>query len=441
MFQHDRAAFDRAISVGALSNGAIAQSPPGPSAETSGGGDEAIARFLRAARSHLHLQVAYVSEIIGDESVFRHVDAPGLEHLVKPGDRKSLDDVYCRHILEGRLPELIPDTSAQPLAVSMPITAAVPIGAHVSVPIRLPDGALYGMFCCLGPAADPSLNPRDLGMMRTLADLAAAEIARERQEEESREARRAPIEAMLRSGAFETALQPIWRLGRARPIGFESLTRFNAEPRRAPDIWFEDAADVGLGTELELAAIARALQTLQQLPADIYLTVNASPATACDPRLHDMLAQADLGRVVLEITEQQRFDDFATLEAALVGLRGSGMRLAVDDAGSGYAGLQQILRLKPDIIKLDRFFVHQIDRDPSRRALAAALAEFASQVQCQIVAEGVEEDSELQVLRQLGFQTIQGYLLGRPGSLAAAQALSSESGTAAERVAEAANSV
>jgi EAL domain-containing protein (putative c-di-GMP-specific phosphodiesterase class I) len=417
MFQHDRATFETAVAEA-----------PAPADAGAGG---AIDRFLRAARAHLHLEVAYVSEIVGNESVFRHVDAPGLEHLVKPGDRKSLDDVYCRHILEGRLPELIPDTAAEPLALSMPITAAVPIGAHVSVPVRLPDGSLYGMFCCLGPMADPSLNPRDLGMMRTLADLAAAEIAREQQDAISLAARRAPIEAMLASGAFETVLQPIWRLGRDRPIGFESLTRFHAEPRRGPDIWFEDAAAVGFGTELELAAIAQALAVLGQLPDDIYLTVNASPSTACDPRLLALLATTDLSRLVLEITEQQRFEDMALLEAALSPFRASGMRLAVDDAGSGYAGLQQILGLRPDIIKLDRFFVREIDRDPVRRALAAALAEFSAQVGCQIVAEGVEEDAELQVLRTLGFQTIQGYLLGRPGTLAAAQALASGAAVAA----------
>ncbi len=405
MFQHDRSEFDAAV------------------ASAAAGPGHAIDRFLRAARAHLHLQVAYVSEIIGTESVFRHVDAPGLEHLVKPGDRKSLDDVYCRHILEGRLPELIPDTAAEPLAVSMPITQAVPIGAHVSVPVRLPDGRLYGMFCCLGPAADPTLNPRDLGMMRTLASLAGAEIAREQEDAQALAARRAPVAAMLHAGAFETVLQPIWRLGSARPIGFESLTRFHGEPRQGPDQWFADAAAVGLGTELELAAIARALDALEALPAGIYLSVNASPSTACDPRLHALLAKGDLGRLVLEITEQQRFEAFGRLEAALAGLRAQGMRLAVDDAGSGYAGLQQILRLKPDIIKLDRFFVREIDRDPVRRALAAALAEFAARIHCQIVAEGVEEEAELEALRELGFETIQGYLLGRPGPVSAARAL------------------
>src|SRR5689334_20923016 len=96
----------------------------GPAAATDGGG-QVVQCALEAVRTHLGLQVAYVSEFVGNETVFRHVDAPGLEHLIKPGDSRSLDDVYCRHILAGRLPELIADTSAVPLAMAMPITREV----------------------------------------------------------------------------------------------------------------------------------------------------------------------------------------------------------------------------------------------------------------------------------------------------------------------------
>lgn len=135
-----------------------------------------IDRVLQSVRQHLGMEVAYVSEFVGNDSVYRAVDAPGLEALIKPGDRRSLDDVYCRHILAGRLPELIPDTSAIPLAAAMPITQAVPIGAHVSVPLKLSDGSVYGMFCCLSPSTNRTLNDRDLQVMRAFADIAAQQI-------------------------------------------------------------------------------------------------------------------------------------------------------------------------------------------------------------------------------------------------------------------------
>ena len=140
-------------------------------------GQLSLQRALSAVRQHLNMDVAYLSQIDGNDSIFEMVDAPGLEELVKPGDRRSLDDVYCRHIVEGRLPELIPDTSEIPFAMDLPITEAVPIGSHMSIPLRLPDGELYGMFCCLSAKPNPSLNERDLGTMRMFADLAAERVS------------------------------------------------------------------------------------------------------------------------------------------------------------------------------------------------------------------------------------------------------------------------
>jgi len=264
-----------------------------------GAGEESVVRrALQAVRSHLGLQVAYVSEFVGNETIFREVDAPGLEHLIQAGDSRSLDDVYCRHILEGRLPQLIPNTADFPLAMAMPITAAVPIGAHVSVPLRMADGALYGMFCCLGPVADPSLNARDLGMMRAFAELAAFEIDRDREASRAHREKAARIGAILDAGEIDMAYQPIWSLESKRPIGFECLSRFAASPLRTPDRWFAEAAEVGRGVELELLAIRRALAPLDTLPDDLYLAVNAASATVLSPLLAQALAGLPLDRIV-----------------------------------------------------------------------------------------------------------------------------------------------
>ncbi|MBB6228420.1 GAF domain-containing protein [Polymorphobacter multimanifer] len=187
-----------------------------PEQRDVGPSEDIIDSFLRAARTHLGLQVAYVSEFCGNDALYRHVDAPGLEALIKPGDRRSLDDVYCRHILSGALPELIPDTAAEPLAVAMPITSAVPIGAHVSVPLRLEGGELFGMFCCLGPAADTSLTMRDLGIVRVFAQMAAAELQRRQATAVALAAKRAPVARMIDGGGPDMVYQPIYRIGAAR---------------------------------------------------------------------------------------------------------------------------------------------------------------------------------------------------------------------------------
>lgn len=392
-------------------------------AGASATGDQVVQRALEAVRTHLGLQVAYVSEFVGNETVFRHVDAPGLEHLIKPGDSRSLDDVYCRHILAGRLPELIADTADVPLAMAMPITHEVPIGTHVSVPLRMSDGEIYGMFCCLGPFADKSLNNRDLGMMRAFADITAFEIEKEREAQRGHREKQARIGAVVDADAIGIVYQPIWSLAENRPIGFESLSRFTAEPVRPPDQWFGEAAEVGRGVELELMAIRHALTHLPAFPEDVYVSVNAASETVLSPSFAEALAGHPLERIVLEITEHDCIDDFEALDAAVAPLRARGLRLAVDDAGAGHSGLQQILKMRPDLIKLDRSLIEGISEDPGRRALAAALTMFARETGSRLIAEGVETEDELAMLRALGMDKVQGYLLGRPVPLEAALAL------------------
>jgi hypothetical protein len=212
------------------------------------------------------MQVAYVSRFDDDHSIFREVDAPGLEHLVKAGDSRSLNDVYCRHILEGRLPQLIPDTAAEPLAMAMPITKAASIGSHVSVPILLPNGQPYGMFCCLGFAANASLNERDLQTMKAFAEIASFEINRELEAETLVRDKRTKIERVIAEDQLSMAFQPIWDMDAGRIVGFESLARFSGAPYRSPDLWFAEAAEVGMGVALEIEAIQRALAALAVLP-------------------------------------------------------------------------------------------------------------------------------------------------------------------------------
>lgn len=396
----------------------------------------AIKRALQVIRSHLGMEVAYVSEFVDGRSVFREVDAPGLEHMAKAGDSHSLDDIYCRHILEGRLPQLIPDTSANPITAAMPITKAAHIGSHISVPIRLEDGSTYGMFCCLGLEPNQSLNDRDLNMMKAFADLAAYEIGREVGAKREIDIKLARIKDVIALGQLTIVYQPIWNIASHKPVGMESLARFSAVPQRTPDLWFNEAAEAGLGTDLELAAIRMAFLAFSKtLPEQAYLAVNASPQTIISGDFYAALSGMPLDRIVLEITEHAHVENYENLLGVLAPLRKRGMRLAVDDAGAGYASLQHILQLRPDVIKLDMGLTRHIDLDPARRALASALIRFAQDTGSKIVAEGVETASELTTLQSLGAEMAQGYHLARPMPLDDALKLFASSDKAQARVA------
>lgn len=166
--------------------------------------------------------------------------------------------------------------------------------------------------------------------------------------------------------------------------------------------------------ELELAALERALVVLDQLPDDLYLSLNVSPEALGSPRLVDLLAGASAERLVLELTEHVAVADYEQLAGPLGRLRCAGVRLAVDDAGSGFASLQHILNLAPDMIKLDHALVSDVHTDPARASLVACLVLFAERIGATLVAEGIEAPEERAALLELGVRYGQGFHLGVP---------------------------
>ncbi len=119
---------------------------------------------------------------------------------------------------------------------------------------------------------------------------------------------------------------------------------------------------------------------------------------------------------MLELTEHDEIEDYRALAAALAPLRERGVRVAVDDTGAGFASMRHVLALMPDLIKLDISLVRGIDTDVSRQALAAALTAFADSTGAEVVAEGIERQAELDVVRSLNVTYGQGYLLGVPAA-------------------------
>ncbi len=207
--------------------------------------------------------------------------------------------------------------------------------------------------------------------------------------------------------------QPIVDLAGATVAGYEALARFPGTA--GPDVWFAAAADAGLAEELEALAIHKALEVVPDLPADTFLTVNVSPHLLGSAPVQDALAgRPDLHRVVIELTEHTPVHDLAALRRQCDELRERGALIALDDAGSGYSGLQQLAALRPQVVKLDRALVSDADADPVRVALAEMLGEFAGRIDAWMLAEGLETAAELAAFARLGVPLGQGWLLGRP---------------------------
>ena len=370
---------------------------------------------LETARRHLDMDVSFLCELVGDTVHFRRVADPDRIGLIDVSKTRPLSEVYCGHIMAGRLPQMIPDVNAIPHARDLPITRELGIGALISVPLYRKDDSLYGFFCCLSRSADTSLNERDLNVAKMFADVTRTSLNTQIEDREKRQMMTQMITDIMAGRHFDIYWQPIVDLATTRSVGVEALSRFAPLPYRPPNLWFADAAEVGLQLELEEATLAAALLDSSALPPDLYLSLNASPPMIASGRLPQLFRTANPKRIVLEITEHEAITDHDGVISALGDLRQMGVRLAVDDVGAGYAGLSTVLRLQPDILKLDRSLVSQIDKDTARQSLANAMVHFAGEVGAKVIAEGIERSQEHQMLHRLGVTMGQGYLFARPG--------------------------
>lgn len=370
---------------------------------------------LETVRDHLDMDLCFICEFMGDSVHFRRIADPGHTGLINPSQTQQLSELYCGHILAGRLPQMMPDVQAIPLARDLQITSELGIGAFISVPLHRKDGSIYGSFCCLSRRSNTSLNDRDLNFVKMFADVTSTSLNTQLENHEKQEKMTHMITDVMAGRDFEIYWQPIVDLATTRSIGVEALSRFAPLPYRPPNLWFADAAEVGLQLELEQATLAAALADSSALPPNLYLSLNASPPMIASGWLPKLFRTADPKRIVLEITEHEAIADHDGVISALSDLREMGVRLAVDDVGAGYAGLSTVLRLQPDILKLDRSLVSQIDEDPARQSLANAMVHFAGEVGAKVIAEGIERSQEHQMLHRLGVTMGQGYLFARPG--------------------------
>lgn len=378
---------------------------------------EDLQQILSVIRSHLDMDIAFISEFSRGERVFKYIDSKDEAPVIKVGDSDPLKETYCHRIVEGELPEHISDTSLNRITKELAVTDALSIGDYIGIPIRISDGSVYGTFCCFNHKADETIGERDLAMLRVFADFAGKQIDSNLKANHEQNEMIKRVISVLEPSKINIVYQPIYDILGEKITGLESNLRFFTTPYRTPDIWFNEAAQVGLGENLEMMAIDKAIKGLDQLPKDIYISLNTSPEHILSGAVTRVLEKVPSQRVVLEITEHARIADYTEFRAALDPLRRNGIRLAIDDAGAGYASFQHILELGADIIKLDISIIQNVHIDPARRALAAALIAFARATESEVIAEGVETVEEFNELQRLGVNKVQGFFISRPMSI------------------------
>ena len=218
----------------------------------------------------------------------------------------------------------------------------------------------------------------------------------------------------IRERAVYVDYHPIVEADTKRIFGYEALARGVSRPLRSPEVMFDVAAEADLVWELSRLCRARAIEGIgTRLKTDELLFINVDPLDFTDPAFNENEVE-NPERVVIEITERTAIKDYPKFRERLKAFRDKGFRFAVDDAGSGYAGLGSIANLEPDFIKLDISLISSIDTNFIKQNLVESMVRFANEHGAMVIAEGVERAEEFETVKGLGVHLVQGFFLHKP---------------------------
>ena len=293
-----------------------------------------------------------------------------------------------------------------PLALGLRV-AGIRATAYAAMRV---GGKLLGVLSVASMAKDGvAILESRLDRLAQVAGVAATMINNQSLEFGRQEVLRAAVRDCIDARRFHTVVQPIVSIPDGTVVAYEALTRF--DDGVAPDAHFREAHDVGLGRELEEAAAHLAVESCQELPADMAIALNFSPEVFTEVASTEFL-QRSLRPLIVEISEHAQIVDYADLLRAHA--RAPHLALAVDDAGAGFASLRHIVELQPKYVKLDIGLIRNLHLDPARAALVAGMCHFARTTGTVLIAEGVECSEEADALRALGVDLAQGYYFARP---------------------------
>lgn len=232
------------------------------------------------------------------------------------------------------------------------------------------------------------------------------------------------ITSLIKSEDLTTIFQPIFDVSNTSIIGYEALTRGpQGHPLQYPDALFNKAESIGLLSELELLCRKLAIKNFAAQQLTGYLFLNVSPQTlelASHPHGETLNLVNHYGltpdKIVIEITETFVSKNPDSLAISLQHYRNYGFKIAIDDVGAGHSGLKQWAELRPDLVKIDKYFINDCHENIIKRELLRTLFELGRSTGVDIIAEGIEKHEEYIVLNNLGMKYAQGYLLAKPSS-------------------------
>jgi EAL domain-containing protein (putative c-di-GMP-specific phosphodiesterase class I) len=372
----------------------------------------ALERIVVMAHRHLDVDAVYIVQMTGRGPVYRAAAGDTASFGIAVDMDHPPEATYCERLAAGEIPALILDADADGRVPDLPQAPGGRTGSFIGAPLRHADGLLYGALCGLSLTPASHLDARDVRLLSMMADSLVGDLDKGRASEQLRSG----VERLVEAEDVAIAFQPIVDLQDNRCLGVEALARF-PDPFSRPDRTIATAERFGLSLELERLAVRKAWEVIPLLGEQQFVAVNVAPHGLVElARRANQKDDLPLSPVVVEVTEHAAVESYTSLHRQLDPLRKAGLRLAVDDAGAGYASLRHVLELRPDFIKVDRSLIDGIAFDHARRVAVSGFLSLALDLGSTVVAEGIERPADLEAVRDLGLHAVQGYLIAKPST-------------------------
>ncbi|MGQ0645370.1 MAG: EAL domain-containing protein [Elusimicrobiota bacterium] len=228
------------------------------------------------------------------------------------------------------------------------------------------------------------------------------------------------LDAIRAGDRLHVLTQPIFRLKDLRTVGQELLTRLAFATFEMPQDFFRASLEANILTQADHRCLKACLLAAAAIPLEERVHINLFPSTLLNVPAQDLLDVFPAGparrRFCVEVSEQQIIGDPSFLAGPISALRAGGLRIAIDDVGFGRTSLESLTLLEPDVVKIDKSCVKGISRDELSERALKRLLKVAETLGAEVIAEGIETEADLEVLKSLGVPYGQGYLLGRPSA-------------------------
>lgn len=378
---------------------------------------ELIRNVVKELREFLNMDIAYVSQFHDEFQTFIAVDfsQEGEKVGICEGDSTYLSKSFCKRVADGNLPNLMIDATIEPKVADIPETFAVPIKSFISAPITMNDGKVFGSICCFSRSTCDWLTPQDATLLQLFSEFIARSFNVRTDTLNKILKYQKEINYIIKNKQYEILYQPIIEYETKSAIGFEALTRFQKNNvSKSTQELFRIASMTGMAPQLETDVIQSAFAQFSPSSNNQFLSVNVSPKTVQSKAFLTAFEAWGNHPFVLELTEHDAVENYASLRDSLDTVTDSRARLAIDDAGSGYASFKHIVELSPSIIKIDASIIRGVYKSRNKQGLIKAFVEYGKFTNTKIIAEGIETQDELDSLLSLGVKLFQGYYFALP---------------------------